>query len=73
MRAEGLGSMERSDAPEGWGVEASWEHGRWRLTFGLRDWPALDSLAQLAFAIWRGASGDRAGIKSVSPGWIDAI
>jgi DMSO reductase family type II enzyme heme b subunit len=71
-RAEGLGTMVRREAPEGWGAEASWEGGRWSLVFGLRAWPALDRSGQLAFAIWRGAAGDRAGLKSVSSGWIDA-
>jgi len=72
MRAEGLGTMERGDAPDGWSVEASWEAGHWSVVFDLRAWPALDRNGQLAFAIWRGAAGDRAGLKSVSPGWIAA-
>lgn len=72
MRAEGLGTMERADAPEGWGAEASWQSGQWSVVFGLRAWPALDQSQHLGFAIWRGAAGDRAGLKSVSPGWIDA-
>jgi len=72
MRAEGLGTMERRDAPEGWGAQASWDAGRWSVVFGLRAWAALDRSRQLGFAIWRGAVGERAGLKSVSPGWIDA-
>jgi len=71
MRAEGLGTMVRSAAPEGWGAEASWEGGRWSVVFGLRGWSTLERSRQLAFAIWRGAAGDRAGLKSVSPGWVD--
>lgn len=45
--------------------------GHWLVTFEIPDWPALTRHRQLAFALWQGAAQERAGLKSVSPGWID--
>jgi DMSO reductase family type II enzyme heme b subunit len=70
VRAEGLGSVVRSDAPNAWNVRAEWTGGRWRIEFELAGWAALDAREQLAVAIWQGAECDRAGLKSVSPGWL---
>ena len=71
VRAEGLGSVERSAAPEGWRVRANWQAGRWRLDLDLVGWAVLDAQRQLAIAVWQGAQGDRGGLKSVSPGWLE--
>ncbi len=71
VRAEGLGSVQRADPPEGWQARAEWRAGQWSLELELRDWPVLDARGQLAVAIWQGAMGDRAGLKSVSPGWLE--
>ncbi|MBW2314909.1 MAG: hypothetical protein JRH10_12015 [Deltaproteobacteria bacterium] len=71
VRAEGLGTVERGDAPEGWGAKAEWKAGRWSLDFELPGWSVLDARRRLAFAIWQGAEGGRGGLKSVSPGWIE--
>lgn len=70
VRAEGLGTMQRSAAA---GVQASsgWEGGRWRVTFAIAEWPALAAQRRLALAVWRGAAQERAGLKSVSPGWLE--
>ena len=70
VRAEGLGTMERSAAPTGTQLTAEWAHGRWRVVLTLPEWPALASQRRMALAIWRGAAQERAGLKSVSPDWI---
>jgi DMSO reductase family type II enzyme heme b subunit len=71
VRAEGLGTVERSDPPAGWRASARWKAGRWHLDLALPGWAALDARRQLAIAVWQGAEGDRGGLKSVSPGWIE--
>jgi DMSO reductase family type II enzyme heme b subunit len=71
VRAEGLGTVERSDPPAGWRASGQWASGRWRLELELAGWAALDARGQLAIAVWRGAEGDRGGLKSVSPGWLE--
>ena len=73
MHAEGLGTMQRSDAPQDWKVAAEWAHGRWLVTFEIADWPLLAQFKQVAFAIWQGERQDRGGLKSVSPGWLAAV
>lgn len=72
VRAEGLGTVERSAAPQAWTAKAEWQAGEWRLELELPGWSAPDAHHQLAIAIWQGAHGDRGGLKSVSPGWLDA-
>lgn len=71
VRAEGMGSLERSAAPKGWSVRAAWGAGRWRVAFETPEWPSLAQQHQLAVAIWRGAARERGGLKSVTPGWIE--
>jgi DMSO reductase family type II enzyme heme b subunit len=71
VRAEGLGTVERSAPPEAWTARAEWEAGRWRLALELAGWGVLDARRQLAVAVWQGALSDRAGLKSVSSGWLD--
>ena len=71
VRAEGLGSVERSSAAESWSARAEWASGRWQVDFSLKGFAALDRHRLLAIAIWQGAHGDRAGLKSVSPGWLE--
>jgi len=71
VRAEGLGSVERRAAPDGWRVRPAWRGRRWQLDFTLPGWPDLEDQRRLAVAIWQGAEGDRAGLKSVCPGWIE--
>ncbi len=70
MAAEGLGSTQRSDAPAGWKADGQWRNGFWHLSVQIDQWAALDRFQKLAFAIWQGSKGERAGIKSVSPGWL---
>lgn len=70
MKAEGLGTMTRSEAPADWKVSAEHANGRWTVTFEIADWPVLKQYQQLAFALWQGERQDRAGLKSISPGWI---
>lgn len=71
VRAEGLGTMERSSAPAGAVATADWNGGQWRVAFAIPEWPAFATHRRLALAIWRGADQERAGLKSVSPGWVE--
>ena len=73
MHAEGLGTMQRNEAPKDWKVAGAWSNGRWQVDFDLPEWPLLSQQKQLAFAIWHGADQDRAGLKSISPGWLPAV
>lgn len=70
IEATGLGSVSRLPAPAGSRVDARWQDGRWRVEMTLPAWPALAGQRQIAVAIWRGAVAERAGLKSVSPGWM---
>ncbi len=70
VRAEGLGTMQRS-AAAGVQVDADWSGGRWRVVFVVPNWRALAGQPRLACAVWRGAAQERAGLKSVSPGWLE--
>lgn len=70
VSAEGLGSVTRAPAPDGWSANAAWQAGAWRVGFTLRGWPTLDRVGQLGVAVWRGAAAERAGLKSVTPGWL---
>jgi DMSO reductase family type II enzyme heme b subunit len=71
VRAEGLGTLQRSPAPKGWAVSAAWAAGSWRVEFELPAWESLAKQRQLAVAVWRGAAQERGGLKSVTPGWLE--
>lgn len=71
IRAEGLGTVVRSAPPSGWSAEARWASGAWRLELRLRSWPALAAARRVAAAVWRGGARERAGLKSVTPDWIE--
>ena len=68
--ARGWGTVERHDAPPEWRIEARWQKGVWRLRYTLAGWSALDRFRRLAVAVWQGARQERAGLKSVSAGWV---
>lgn len=70
IRAEGLGTVERSEPGVAWNVVPVWANGAWDVTFDFAAWPALDQAAKLAVAIWQGERQQRAGLKSVSADWI---
>lgn len=70
IRAEGFGTVQRSQPPAGWKAESAYANGLWQVTFRLPSWPALAAQKQFAIAIWQGAQSERAGLKSVSPGWM---
>ena len=71
ITAEGLGSVERYDAPGNWTASADWSAGRWRVTFDLGNWEALTRRSLLGLAVWRGAARERGGLKSVSSDWLE--
>jgi DMSO reductase family type II enzyme heme b subunit len=71
VSAEGLGTVKRVPAPQGWSAVAAWEAKRWRVAFELKGWESLAQLRQLAVAVWRGADAERGGLKSITPGWIE--
>jgi DMSO reductase family type II enzyme heme b subunit len=71
ISAEGLGSMKRDDAPEGWRFTATHAQGFWQLDLSLPGWGTLDAAGRLAAAIWRGSAKERGGLKSVTPGWLE--
>lgn len=70
IRAEGLGTVERSEPGVEWNVVPVWANGAWDVTFDFMAWPALDQSGKLAVAIWQGERKQRAGLKSVSMDWI---
>lgn len=72
VAAQGLGSVERSEAPKDWAVTSKWKDGIWTLECAFLKWPALDKFGQFGIAIWRGSDKDRGGLKAISAGWIKA-
>lgn len=70
IRAEGLGTVVRSAPPPGTRVDATWHEGHWQVVFEIPEWAALSTQRQIAIAVWAGAERERAGLKSVSPGWL---
>lgn len=70
IRAEGLGTAERSEPPAEWSATGTWRDGHWHVVFELGAWAGLDDRRRLAVAVWRGSVGDRGGLKSVTAGWI---
>lgn len=71
ISAEGLGSMKRDAAPQGWRFAAKYEQSHWQLELTLPGWTTLDGSARLAAAIWRGSAHERGGLKSVTAGWLE--
>jgi len=71
ISAEGLGSMKREEAPASWRFEAEHAGGFWQLDLTLPGWSTLDGSRRLAAAVWRGSARERAGLKSVTPGWTE--
>ncbi|MCB1685207.1 MAG: hypothetical protein R3E82_21510 [Pseudomonadales bacterium] len=70
IQAMGLGTVERTPPPPDVRVSAAWIDQRWGVKFELPDWASLSQRRQIGFAVWQGASAERAGLKSVSPAWI---
>ena len=71
IRAEGFGTVERLDAPKGWRALGEWQSRTWLVRFEMPSWPALEQQMKLGVAVWQGARAQRAGLKSVSPDWIE--
>jgi len=71
IAAEGLGTMKRDEAPAAWRFQASHDAGTWQLDLTLPGWSTLDASQRLAAAVWRGASRDRGGLKSVTMGFVE--
>jgi DMSO reductase family type II enzyme heme b subunit len=70
IHAEGLGSVKRTPAPASAKVSGAWRNGRWQVVFELPEWPALEKQRQIALAVWQGQEQERAGLKSISAGWL---
>jgi len=70
VRAEGLGSVQRGEAKGVRGLASEWHSGEWSLGFEVAGWKELDETHQVAIAVWRGSARQRAGLKSISPGWV---
>lgn len=71
IKAGGFGTVERLDAPRGWRALGEWQSGTWLVRFEMPSWLALEQQMKLGVAVWRGARAQRAGLKSVSPDWIE--
>ncbi len=71
FQARGFGTVERSDLPAGARVTGLWQAGRWGVKFELPAWDSLSLHGRIGFAVWQGAVSERAGLKSVSAGWIE--
>ena len=70
VHAEGLGTVRRATPPTGTTANGNWLDGRWQVVFEIPEWKALAHYRQIAVAVWQGAAQERAGLKSVSPGWL---
>jgi len=70
VRAEGLGTVQRDEAKGVRRLASEWSAGEWSLAFEVAGWKELEETRQLAIAVWRGSERERAGLKSISPGWI---
>jgi len=68
--AKGFGNVVRSGVPEGWSARAERSKEGWQVSFSLGSWAALEKMQKVAVAVWLGAEKERAGLKSVSQGWI---
>ena len=69
FEAEGLGTVRRSAAPPAWRVVANHRQAHWTVRMFV-NWPELERFNRLAVAVWQGARSERAGLKSISPGWV---
>ena len=69
--ARGLGTTERGGACSDTVVEVSRGGGQWQVLLMLERWSRLTEQRKLGIAIWQGHLGERAGLKSVSPGWVE--
>ena len=73
IHAEGLGSVERSTLPDGWAHQAEHNGKQWVLTVTAPTWVTLAEQKLAGVAIWQGNLAERAGLKSVSPGWVEVL
>ncbi|MBK8308117.1 MAG: hypothetical protein IPL00_13755 [Gammaproteobacteria bacterium] len=70
IHAEGLGTVRREAPSAGTTASGNWLDGRWRVVFEIPAWQALAQNRQIAIAVWQGAAQERAGLKSISAGWL---
>lgn len=69
--AQGLGSVQRQPSPAGWRVKSEYSKGVYTLMWLFPKWENLERFKRCGFAVWQGAQHQRAGLKSVSAGWVD--
>lgn len=70
IHAVGLGTVQRAVPPAGTTASGNWLDGRWQVVFTIPEWKALAQNRQIAIAVWQGAAQERAGLKSISAGWL---
>lgn len=70
IHAEGLGTVRRETPSAGTTASGNWQDGRWQVVFEIPAWTALAQNRQIAVAVWRGVAQERAGLKSISSGWL---
>ncbi|CBL45594.1 probably dimethylsulfide dehydrogenase gamma subunit [gamma proteobacterium HdN1] len=72
IHSKGLGTSQRADVPAGWRVKSQYAGGHYTLQWLFPKWENLERFQRCAFAIWQGSEQQRAGLKSVSAGWVNA-
>lgn len=68
--AQGMGSVQRSTVAAGWRVKSSYQQGIYSVMWLFPKWENLSRFKRCGFAVWQGDQQQRAGLKSVSAGWV---
>lgn len=68
--AQGLGSVQRQPSPAGWRVKSEYRDSIYTLMWLFPKWENLSRFKRCGFAVWQGEQHQRAGLKSVSAGWV---
>lgn len=70
IEAQGMGAAQRTPTPALWRVKQEYNNGLYQLRMLFPKWDNLNRYQRAAFAIWQGDQRQRAGLKSVSAGWV---
>lgn len=68
--AQGLGTVQRSPAPAMWRVKAEQANEHYTVRWLFPKWENLTHFGRCAIAVWQGSERQRAGLKSVTAGWV---